>query len=277
MSPFDDHEMALTRRRLLALGGGATVALYAGSLPALALAAPVPASLRRSAYTPLVGSSFDAVAPGGGSETLTLAAVGDLVRARSDPTFVGRDDAFALSFTGPSGAVLDSAVHTLSNATLGSVSLFISPVDQPDGDQTYEVVVDRSVTLAGAQQDAPLPLELSNAAAAPTAPPTPPVAHPAGKPAAIPLVTTTGVARRGKKLTADVRVARGHDIVAVRATLIRGGVRYATGSIRLRGRAGVRLTLRRTHRVAAGTYELRLTTTDGRGRHVVSTVHVVVR
>jgi hypothetical protein len=277
MSSSDDNHTVLTRRRLLQMGGGATAALYFGGLPGLAVADSDPAYLRRSSYASRIGSPFGVVDGGGGATTLNLAAVDDLVRAQTDPAFVGRDDAFALAFTGPQNRVLASAVHELSHATLGRFSVFISPVDDGSDGQRYEVVVDRSVAIASAQQAAPQPLAQSNAAPVAAGAPSAAALGPARTVGAAHLVTAASVARRGTSLTADVHVARGHEIVAVSVTLSRGAVRYARAESRLHGRVAIRLTLRRLRAVTAGAYELAVTTTDRRGRRVVERRRVTVR
>ena len=276
----DGSQIHLSRRRLIQLGGGATTALYLPNLSSVAIAAGVPASLKRSSYGPLVGRSF-----GSGAGNLTLSAVSDLARAQSEPAFAGRDDAFALSFTGPSGSVLQSGIHTLSNDTLGSFDIFITPVDAPGSDQQYEVVVDRSVSIGAADVVAPEPLELSNG----------PVGRAEVPPAAVTvagagaggaghtskpkpkLVEFASVARRGHILAVDVRVARGHGIVAVSVSLVRNGSVYGRASGRLRGRRGLRLNLRRLRKARAGHYQLRVTTTDNRGRRTLSTSSVTLR
>ena len=95
---MDEKRTRLTRRRLIQVGGSAAAVMYIGRLPTLALAdTTAPGFLRRSSYAGLVGSEFEAV---GSGATLTLTAVADLARAQSEPAFVGRDDAFALSFVG---------------------------------------------------------------------------------------------------------------------------------------------------------------------------------
>ena len=78
------------------------------------------------------------------------------------------------------------------------------------------------------------------------------------------------VARRGHALAVDVRIARGHGIVSVSVSLVRNGNVYGRASGRLRGRRALRLNLRRLRKVGAGHYQLRVTTTDTRGRRTLS-------
>lgn len=282
----------LTRRRLIQVGGGAAAILYFGGLTGLAVADPgAPAFLRRSSYAGLVGSAFTARAPDGGTVplTLTLAGVSDLERAREEPAFVGRDDAFGLLFSGPAaGEPLRSAIHELAQASLGSFAVFITPVGALSGTQTYELVVDRSVSLGAAAKLAPSPLADSNTAgvvavAAPASTPGASASASASAPAATAvaaterLVESATIARRGGVMTVDVRVGRGRGIVSVRATLFRGRVEYARAGRLLGGHLGTRLHLREVRPVAPGHYDLHITTTDHRGRHVLTEKRVVLR
>jgi hypothetical protein len=252
----------------------------------------VPSYLTRAAYVPLAGAPFGA-ATANGMTTLRLTAVGDLARAGREPAFAGRDDAFALLFSGPRDSVLDSGIHELRNPDLGAFSVFISPVQASgQAEQHYEVVVDRSVRLASAIQDAPQPLELVNSVApeAAIAAAVEPVV--AGAPAAEPAVKSTAkkpkpkrarlvrsatLARRGGILTADVRVAGGHGLVSVRVALLRDGAEHARASRRLKGRLGVRLDLREVLATPPGEYTLRVTVTDRDRKRTVSRHRVTVR
>jgi hypothetical protein len=73
--------------------------------------------------------------------TLHLTEVGDLA------FLAGRDDAFRLELTGAVGT-LAVAIQPFQHHALGSFDLFVSPVATVvDGEQLYEVVVNRSVAL----------------------------------------------------------------------------------------------------------------------------------
>lgn len=277
-SPTGSH-LLLTRRRLVQAGGAAAAALYLGRLTGSASASGVPSYLSRSSYAALTNTPFTAVSASGTITTLRLTEVADLVRARHEPAFAGRDDAFALAFRGPRDVVLDAGIHALRHPSFGEFSLFIAPVDNVANEQRYEVVVDRSVRVASAVGEAPQPMERSNAAAtvAPAA-----AAATGGDPgkkakAKIKLVQSARVVRRGDVLTSDVRVAAGRGIVSVRATLLRDGVEYARAGRLLRGRVGVRLTLRELRVTAPGTYDLRVTVTDRHGKRTKSLRSVTVR
>ncbi len=268
----------LTRRRLIQIGGSATAAAYLARFvaPAAAAAGGVPGFLVRSSYAPLVGTPF--AVTGGAAAPLTLTAVSDLVRARAEPALAGSEDAFALSFAGSPDAVLGSGIHELGHPALGTFSVFIAPVDRVVGTQEYEVVVDRSLPGAVAARQAPAPLAVPAAGAAPAAvtpaSPGPTRAKPASRPH---LTDTATVARRGGILTADLRVADGTPVVSVRASLTRGAVEYARAGRLLRGHAAIRLPLRERRPVTPGTYELRLTWTEGSGRQVATHRRVTLR
>jgi hypothetical protein len=286
-----DTDLLLSRRRLIQAGGAATAVLYLGGLTSRASAAGVPSYLTRAAYIPLTDAPFDA-ATATGMTRLRLTAISDLTRAAHDPSFVGRDDAFALLFSGPPDSVLDSGVHELRNPDLGAFSVFISPVQASgQAEQHYEVVVDRSVRLASAIEEAPRPLELVNSVAPEAAIAAAPVV--AGAPAAAPAVKSTAtkksspkrarlvrsatLARRGGILTADVRVAGGHGLVSVRVALLRDGVEHARAARRLKGRLGVRLDLREVLATPPGEYTLRVTVTDRDRKRTASRHRVTVR
>jgi len=280
------REPGLTRRRLVQAGGAATAVLYLGGLTGTASAAGVPSFLTRSAYTSLADPQFGAVTGSGLTTTLRLTDVADLARAGQEPAFAGRDDAFALLFSGPADLVLDSAIHELRHSALGAFSVFISPVSASgNGEQRYEVVVDRSVRLASALADAPEPMALSNAApaaaavhpAAPSAGAKAPATTKAGakrKPAK--LVQSALLARRGGELTVDVRVASGRGLVSVRAVLLRDDVEHARAARRLKGRVGIRLHLREVRRTPLGDYRLKIIVTDRHGKRTSTTRRVTV-
>jgi hypothetical protein len=278
--PTPSSDLRLTRRRLVQAGGAGAAALYLGGLAGTARAAGTPAYLQRAGYTALSSAAFTA-----GGTTLKLTEIADLARARHDASFAGRDDAFALSFSGPRDAVLESGIHELRHPDLGRFSVFIAPVENAADAQHYEVVVDRSVRLATARQEAPAPLEHTNTAtAAPAAtPPAPSVkvtkTTKAAKAKAKPLKLLQGVtiARRGGEITTDVRVAAHQGVMSVRATLLRDGVEHARAARLLRGKAGVRLHLRELRATPPGRYDLRMTVTDRRGKRTVTVRRVTLR
>ncbi len=155
-----DGDPRVTRRRLVQAGAVAAAGLMLGAVPArgAAIAAPgtTPAYLRRSSYARLKGAALTTTGVGGAKVQLRIGETADLARARGDRSLSGRDDAFALTLTGPRGAPLSGSVHELRHTTLGTFSLFLAPVGRPTRtEQSYEVVVDRSMAIASARAVAP--------------------------------------------------------------------------------------------------------------------------
>ncbi len=251
----DGSQIHLSRRRLIQLGGGATAALYLPNLSSAAFAAGVPDLLKRSLYAPLVGRSF-----GSGAGNLTLSAVSDLARAKSEPAFAGRDDAFALSFTGPAGTVLQQRIRSPNNDPPARSMSSSPPSKRPAPTRATRSSSTARSRSAPRSRRAPEPLELSQrpglaraevppagvTVAAPGSAGNPPKPKPK-------LVEFASVARRGHALAVDVRIARGHGIVSVSVSLVRNGNVYGRASSRLRGRRALRLNLRRLRRLAPAT------------------------
>lgn len=127
----------MTRRQVFELTAGAWLAAMLGcARPARAagMNAMSPGYLRRASWLPLSGATVDVA-----DVTLRLHEVTDL------PYLAGRDDAFALEFTGAAGT-LTGGIQPFRHTTLGTFELFISPVDTVvAGTQRYEVVIERSV------------------------------------------------------------------------------------------------------------------------------------
>ncbi|MDW5594762.1 twin-arginine translocation signal domain-containing protein [Conexibacter stalactiti] len=153
-----DHS-GLDRRSFLKAGGAATLALVgaAAAAPGRASATAAAAAssggfepLRRGSWSALPADArgFTAAAPGGGPLTLRLVAVEDVAGAAGRRALAGSEDAFALTLRGRPG--LAQGVHALSHQSLGAVELFLAPVGNggDSGEQTYEIVVDRSVALS---------------------------------------------------------------------------------------------------------------------------------
>ena len=141
--PHPRIEPSLTRRRLVQSGGAAVAGLCVlGGLPAEALASSGPPHLRRSLWATRTGRAFPAVGASGGTGKLHLIEVADLARAKTTPALAGREDAFALTFSGPPG--LGSGIASLRHPTLWWVSVFITPVGPATTEQRYEAVVDRA-------------------------------------------------------------------------------------------------------------------------------------
>lgn len=275
-------DLHLTRRRLVQVGGASTALVALGGLgraAGIAAAAVDRRHFSRASYLTLGDRMFDAATPDGATSRLKLTDVADLARARTEPGFAGRDDAFALTFTGPGSRPLPAGITTLRNSVLGEFELFLAPAGAATDVRTYELVVDRSVPVGDVLADAPRPMAQSNAADA-----TPPVAAavpapvgtaegtaPAKRPKAKPRrILAATIGRRGGTLAADVRVAKGRGTVAVRVSVLRGDAVLARGAERLRGRVGVRVTLSERRRLPKGDYTLAVTTVDKAGRRATT-------
>jgi hypothetical protein len=195
-----------------------------------------PAYLRRAGYSGLQGQSFDA-----GATTVQLMEVSDLERAARERALAGADDAFALLFSGPASHPLPQGVHTLRHPRLGSFELFLVPVDQPDGDQRYEAVVDRTVKLGGS----------SSVPSPPTATPKPPAAKAHRRR----LLRVRGHrVRRGA--VCELTFAKDAKVATVEVWLMRRGHPYASVTRRVHGRRSLRLRLLSRRRLHAGRYML---------------------
>jgi hypothetical protein len=233
-----------TRRTLLRTSGAAALLSLVGvkaAKPARARAASTsdaPAYLRLAGYSGLQGQSFDA-----GSATLQLLQVSDLERVKYERALAGADDAFSLTFSGPTSHSLTQGVHTLRHPRLGSFDLFLVPVDQPDGDQRYEAVVDRTVKLGGS----------SSAPSAPAAPAKP-------KPPVVKAHRRRLLRVRGHRLrrgaVCELTFAKDAKVVTVEVWLMRRGHPYASVTRRVHGRRSLRLRLPSRHRLRAGRYVL---------------------
>jgi hypothetical protein len=143
----------LTRRSLFQAGGIAGAAAFVGVRPwapepaaAAAHADGTPAHLLRSSYTQLGSYDFEV----NGSTRLTLASIGDLPAAVNVKELVGSEDAFALTFSGPTG--IESHAHPFYHPELGTFDLFISSEDASG--TSYGAIVNRSV---GALRHVPAP------------------------------------------------------------------------------------------------------------------------
>lgn len=237
----DSH--GLTRRSLLCTGATAGVAVAVGSSPAAAAgsgAATVPGHLTRSTYAGLEGSSFR-VETGARPVLLRLESV------------TGEEDAFSLAFSGPLSAPLESGIHTLHHPVLGSFELFSSPVDAPGADQSYQVVVDRSVGTLRAKLRAP---------AAPRPAATSPADEQARErepePEEAPLLRKVSLRRAGRWARCEVVLHRSVSAKRVRVRLLHRGKLVTSGARPVDGRRAV-MRLEATRRLRAGTYTLVVT------------------
>lgn len=263
----------ISRRAMLKLSGGSVLALTVPlDLAAPTLAAPAaPAQLRRSSWAGLVGSLIPVV----GGPALRLVDVADLSRAQADPGLRDLEEAFVLTFRGPVEPTLGSGIAQLQHPELGTVSLFLSPVDTAQGGQRYEALVDRTVRLASVL-DAPAFVGSAEDAAAGAAASTAPVVKPAigGRSLVARRLKVRARARRdGRRLAVDLSFVGG-GIRAARVQLVRHGRSVATGEGLIRhGRALIAV---RSH-VPRGSYDLVVTATDRHAAAITVTRSVTVR
>ena len=250
-----NHTTGLTRRSLLCAGATASAAVALGVRP-WAAAAAGGGYLTRSAYAGLEGTHFT-VETGAEPVVLRLESVADVAGAAGRRGLVGSEDAFALTFSGPTADPLDSGIHTLRHPSLGNVELFSSPVDTPEANRLYEVVVDRSVGAGGAPK-------------APEAPPEQPrepepKAELQSKPDVTPpkprFVRRASLKRAGRWARCEVVLARSMDAERVRVALVRKGRVVATAGRAVSDQRAA-LRLESEHRLAAGTYTLIVTAFD---------------
>jgi hypothetical protein len=260
----------LTRRSLLCVGATASAAVALGVRPWTAEAAGGLGYLSRSAYTGLEGTTFT-VETGARPVMLKLEAVSDVAGAASKRALAGSDDAFALRFSGPISAPLDSGIHTLHHPSLGSFDLFSSPVDAPEDDRHYEIVIDRSVGAPKAQSDAPRAPEpetpkAENREPEPTVEPQPEAA----------LLKRASLRRAGRWARCEVVLARSAEATRVRGRLLRKGKVVATAHRAVSDRRAV-LRFESVEKLAAGTYTLVVTGYDADGKTASQRVRLTLR
>jgi uncharacterized protein DUF6916 len=135
-----DAGIGLTRAQLLERS---LVVAVAASLPAFA-AAPARAAwgrragaLSRSAFAPHVGSAFFIERPRGARERVELAEIEDLHGARDS------DLAFSLIFRGRRPGAISQGTFPISHRALGTLHLFLVPINTSNAGQDYQVIVDR--------------------------------------------------------------------------------------------------------------------------------------
>jgi hypothetical protein len=269
-----DPTSGLTRRSLLAAGTTAGAAALLGVRPWTAAAAG-PGYLSRSAYTGLEGTKFS-VETGAEPVLLRLDSVSDVAGAASRKALAGSEDAFALRFSGPLSSPLDSGIHTLSHPRLGRIELFASPVDAPETDRNYEIVVDRSVGASAAHTDAP------KAAEPPPEPEPAPEPEPQQKVEppqnAQPLakVLRSATLRRAGRWARCELVLRSPDAERVRCRLLKGDRRVATATKAVTGKRAV-LRLEAVRPLASGTYTLVVTAIGADGKSTSQRKRVTLR
>jgi hypothetical protein len=268
------HSLELDRRGLFQAGaaGAAAVAVAGGFqlTEGVALAAPLPDHLRRSAWSGLADGTFELLA-GDRALPLRLTAVADLPVATSIAALRGHDGAFLLQFDGPAGVA--AGAHRLRHARFGEFELFVAPVARDAATRAYEAIVDRTIRIAGVNEEPVVvdPARVvqpaggpSPATGAPGAVATPGTPRPDARrrPRATRVAVRRGVARR--VAVADLALADAGAIVSASAALRRDGRIVARAAARPRsGPGGRRLRLRfaagRGRTLARGRHELAVT------------------
>lgn len=140
------EDMVITRRKLLKVGGAAGAVFM---VPGVAHAGSTPTTknswLERGTFNSRVGQRFGMATAAGGSVTLTLDAVLDLVgENRRGQALAGRNDAFALSFKGPAGVAAFQQTRLFTHVSLGQHPLFVVAGTGTEGGLVCLVVVNRS-------------------------------------------------------------------------------------------------------------------------------------
>ena len=257
----------LTRRSLLCAGASAGAAVALGVRPWAAAAAAGSGYLTRSAYAGLEGTHFT-VETGARPVVLRLESVADVAGATSRRALVGSDDAFALTFSGPLADPLDSGIHTIRHPSLGSFELFSSPVDTPNGNQLYEIVVDRSVG-AGA---APRPETRERD---PEPQPEPDDQPEAAKPQ-VALVRRASLRRAGRWARCEVVLRGSAEAERVRCRLVRKGKVVARATRMVTDQRAV-MRLEGTRRLASGVYTLVVTAIGADGQTTSQRIRLTLR
>jgi hypothetical protein len=263
-------EVPYSRRRFVQVGLAGAAAIQFATLERLGdvayAAGGVGPELSRSSYMTLTSPDFSV-----GGQTLSLVAVEDLAIAAQVPSLRDSDRAFSVRFEGAPNALEAGGTQRMSHPDFGAFSLFVSPIDQTTGLQEYEAVVDRTVKIAGVEDDgAPAPVApgaravMTNAAATPAAKGATAKAKPA------PVAHSARLLRASIKRTlslhsliAEVELG-GVNVRSVSAVLShRGHVVSRTSALARRNR--VRLTFRSRSRVRPGRYDMLLVATDRSG------------
>lgn len=260
----------LTRRRLLRDGATGTAALYLATrwevLDTAAIGAPISPVVRRSTWTALVGQDVAA-----GGRSLRVVEVVDLPVATQIAELRGHDGAFVVRLSGAPG--LAAETHGVSGPGGLSADLFLAPTDAASTPQIYEAVVDRTIRIAGindegAPEPVPAPAVRTGAAAVPGGARTLVVRTPRLRAAKV-------HRRSARRAAVELRLSNTRDVATVRVSLLQGRRAVARASTQRSTPHDVRLSLVGRDDLKPGRYRLvvRLVTKDG----AVTTVRRSVR
>jgi hypothetical protein len=274
----DDRTPRLSRRHLLAAGGAGVAALWLAPIDGIAEAATLRPELKRATWLGLADPDVT-VRAAGPSTALRLVEVADLPVATALPALQGHDGAFALRFTGPVG--LPQGTHALRHAELGAFELFLVPVGGEGADRRYEAIVDRTVRVAGVNEEGtPVRVAVPDArggAPRADAPPTPaitaagaPVTRAAPpRPRRRPRVRRLAARRAAshRSATLDMAVTDLGTTRTLNALLLARGRVVGRGAVAVRPGRPLRVPVAATRgRLSAGRHELVLTLVDAQGR-----------
>ena len=262
----------LTRRSLLCAGATAGAAVALGVQP-WAAAAAGPGYLRRSGYAGLEGTHFT-VETGAQPVVLRLESVADVAGAASRRSLAGSDDAFALTLSGPLADPLDSGIHTLRHPSLGSFELFSSPVDTPDGNRLYEIVVDRSVGVRAAPRPETRERD-PEPQPEPDRQPEPDEKPETAKPQ-LALVRRASLRRAGRWARCEVVLRGSVEAERVRCRLVRKGKVVARATRVVTDQRAV-MRLEGTRRLASGAYTLVVTAVGTDGESTSQRIRISLR
>jgi hypothetical protein len=254
----------LTRRRLFAIGGAATAATLMPidvlTKAAGASSTASPSYLKRSTYTALGTPDFR-LSQGMLSIPLKLERVSDL---GGDATS-GSEDAFSLQFSASGSRRIEQGISTLSHPEIGEFDLFAVPVDPPGSNQTYEVVVNRSV---GAPRRPPKPGAAGQSDSAPRA------GEPRSGDEPRPLLRRVSARRVPKGVVCKIGLAPGADVEHVATWLTRGDRILAARARQNVQRDRLTVRLRPARRLRGVRYHVVVVATDSDGNMVSRRVRV---
>jgi len=262
----------LHRRRLLQLGAAGAAATWLGPLDGLgatgtAEAAVLRPELRRSSWLELTDPALQVRIDEQRVVGLRLVEIADLPIAEQIPALREHDAAFVARFAGAPG--LAQGTRTLRQSELGTIELFLVPVGA-GGDGLYEAVVDRTIRIAGINEEAVPEVVVPDVRAVqppqdpgPGGIPSPAQAKPKKPTVLTPRVRRVTVSRAAhaagrRSLVAELALADGAGLKTVRGQLLSRGrvVARATGTRRSET-ARLRFTARRP--LPRGSYVLAIT------------------
>lgn len=251
----------MSRRRLLRDGAAGTAALYLVShwevFDTAAHGAPLLPAMRRSTWTALVGTTIAA-----GTHALSVVEIADLPIAASIPPLQGHDGAFVVRLSGAAGLPAGSVAVTAPGGL--AADLFVAPVGDRSAPQSYEILIDRTIRIAGVNEEG-VPAVTTPPAARTAAVAGPPLVG--GRRPVTPRVLSASL-RRGsgeRRATAVLSLGSTRDIVSVRVSLLSGRVALARASSQARTPHRLDLRMLSGSPLRRGRYRLviRLTARDG--------------